>query len=255
MIVHWPNGFKSKGEIRSQFCHVIDVAPTVLEAAKLPQPTLVNGVMQEPMHGSSMIYSFDDAKAPERHETQYFEMFCNRGIYHKGWTAVTRHGTVPWVMVGPQPPLDQDVWELYDTTKDWSQAHDLAKQMPEKVLELQRVFDSNGMVLAGGNNYRLNLPPNIPAANFWSVTLYEAENASGLANGQPFPSLGSRDKPAMNADGSIELYLGPKAPAGKESNWLATPIGKGYFAILRLYAPTEAAINNSWKPGDIEKTK
>jgi arylsulfatase len=140
-IVHWPNGFKSKGEIRSQFCHVIDVAPTVLEAAKLPQPTMVNGVMQEPMHGSSMIYSFDDAKAPERHETQYFEMFCNRGIYHKGWTAVTRHGTVPWIMIGPQPSLDQDVWELYDTTKDWSQAHDLAKQMPEKVLELQRVFE------------------------------------------------------------------------------------------------------------------
>jgi hypothetical protein len=109
--------------------------------------------------------------------------------------------------------------------------------------------------LSGGSNYRVTLPKDIPAANFWSVTLYEAENASGLANGQPFPSLGSRDKPARNADGSTDVYLGPKAPEGKEANWLATPSGKGYFAILRLYSPTEAAINKKWKPGDIENTK
>jgi len=115
--------------------------------------------------------------------------------------------------------------------------------------------DSDGASLEGDSNYRLNLPANIPAANFWSVTLYEAENASGLANGQPLPSLGSRDNPAQNADGSTDLYLGPKAPAGKEGNWLATVPGKGYFAILRLYGPTEAAINKSWKPGDFEKVK
>jgi hypothetical protein len=97
------------------------------------------------------------------------------------------------------------------------------------------------------------LPPNIPAANFWSVTLYEAENASGLANGQPFRSLGSRDKPAQNADGSTDIYLAPKAPEGKQGNWLATVPGKGYFAILRLYSPTKAAINKSGRPGDIER--
>jgi arylsulfatase len=140
-IVHWPNGIKAQGEIRSQFHHVIDVAPTILEAARLPEPTLVDGVLQEPLHGVSMLYSFDDAKAPERHETQYFEMVCNRGIYHKGWTAVTRHGNLPWVVVGTQPPLADDVWELYDTTKDWSQAHDLAKDLPDKVAELKRLFD------------------------------------------------------------------------------------------------------------------
>jgi len=140
-IIHWTNGIKSKGELRTQFHHVIDVAPTVLEAAGLPAPTSVNGVMQEPLHGVSMVYSFDDAKAAERHETQYFEMVCNRGIYHKGWTAVTRHGNLPWVVVGAQPPLSDDVWELYDTTKDWSQAHDLAAKMPEKVAELKRLFD------------------------------------------------------------------------------------------------------------------
>ncbi len=140
-IVHWPSGIEAKGHIRSQFHHVIDVAPTVLEVAKLPEPTMVNGIMQEPLHGVSMQYSFDDPKAPERHETQYFEMLCNRGIYHKGWTAVTRHGNLPWVVIGAQPPLSEDVWELYDTTKDWSQAHDLAKKMPEKVAELQRLFE------------------------------------------------------------------------------------------------------------------
>lgn len=97
------------------------------------------------------------------------------------------------------------------------------------------------------------MPANIPAANFWSVTLYEAKDASGLANGQPFPSVGSRDKPAQNADGSTDLYVGPTAPPGKEANWLATPRGRGYFAILRLYGPTEAALNRSWKAGDFER--
>jgi arylsulfatase len=140
-IIHWPNGIKAKGEIRSQFHHVIDVAPTILEAAKLAQPTYVNGVMQEPMHGVSMTYSFDDAKAAERHETQYFEMFCNRGIYHNGVTAVTRHGNPPWIVTGEQGALNDDVWELYDTNKDWTQAHDLAKEMPEKLTELKRLFD------------------------------------------------------------------------------------------------------------------
>src|SRR5678815_161376 len=126
---------------RQQFHHVIDVAPTVLEAARLPAPTMVNGVLQEPLHGVSMRYSFDDAQAAERHETQYFEMLCNRGIYHKGWTAVTRHGVPPWVVVGAQPPLSGDVWELYDTAKDWSQSKNLAAQMPEKVEEMKRLFD------------------------------------------------------------------------------------------------------------------
>jgi arylsulfatase A-like enzyme len=139
-IVHWPKGIKARGEQRSQFCHVIDVAPTILEAAGLPQPLSVEGIHQQPIEGVSMLYSFDDAKAAERHETQYFEMFGNRGIYHKGWTAVTRHKT-PWLLVGESvPPFDDDVWELYDTNTDWSQAHDLAKEMPEKLHQLQRLW-------------------------------------------------------------------------------------------------------------------
>jgi arylsulfatase A-like enzyme len=139
-IVHWPAGIKARGEVRPQFAHVIDVAPTVLEAAGLPEPASVNGVLQKPLEGVSMAYSFDAAEADDRHTTQYFEMFCNRGIYHQGWTAVTKHST-PWLMVGQEKPaLDDDVWELYDTTTDWTQAKDLAKEQPEKLAELQRLF-------------------------------------------------------------------------------------------------------------------
>ena len=138
-IVHWPRGIKAKDEIRSQFSHVIDIAPTVLEVVGLPQPTIVNSVQQAPMEGISMAYSFDDGKAADQHELQYFEMFCNRGIYHRGWSAVTRHST-PWVFTATLPPFDDDVWELYDGSKDWSQAHDLAKEMPEKLHELQRLW-------------------------------------------------------------------------------------------------------------------
>ena len=139
-IVHWPKGIQTKGEMRWQFHHVIDVAPTILEAAGIPEPDSVNGIAQKPIEGVSMLYSFNDAKAAERHETQYFEMFGNRGIYFKGWTAVTRHKT-PWILMGEKTPaFDDDVWELYDTTKDWSQANDLSKQMPEKLHELQRLW-------------------------------------------------------------------------------------------------------------------
>jgi arylsulfatase A-like enzyme len=137
-IVHWPRGIQAKGGIRHQFHHVIDVAPTVLEVAGLPQPTMVNSVQQIPLRGTSMAYSFDDADAADRHTTQYFEMFCNRGIYHQGWTAVTRHST-PWDPTSPLPAFADDVWELYGP-EDWTQAHDLAAEQPEKLAELQRLF-------------------------------------------------------------------------------------------------------------------
>jgi arylsulfatase A-like enzyme len=139
-IVRWPNGIKAKAEIRNQFSHVIDVAPTILEAAGLPQPTQVNGVTQKPMEGVSMAYSFEDASAAERHETQYFEIFGNRGIYHQGWSAVTKHRT-PWQTTGDVGiAFDDDVWELYDGSSDWTQARDLSKENADKLHELQRLF-------------------------------------------------------------------------------------------------------------------
>ncbi|MGQ4388217.1 arylsulfatase [Streptomyces sp. SAS_270] len=138
-IVHWPSRIRATDENRGQFCHVIDVAPTVLEAAGIPEPTTVNGVQQSPMEGISMLYGFDDADAPERHDQQYFEMFGNRGIYHKGWSAVTKHRT-PWDVTGKQVAFDDDVWELYDGSTDPTQVHDLAAEMPDKLHELQRLW-------------------------------------------------------------------------------------------------------------------
>jgi arylsulfatase A-like enzyme len=137
-IVHWPSGFTSRGELRSHFHHVIDVAPTVLEAAGIPQPATVDGVEQHPIEGVSMAYSFDGAGEADRRHTQYFEMFCNRGIYNDGWTAVTRHST-PWVVGQALPPFDEDVWELYEPG-DWSQAHDVAAELPEKLADLQELW-------------------------------------------------------------------------------------------------------------------
>ncbi len=147
--------------------------------------------------------------------------------------------------------LDARIWFF---TNYYSVSPGMLSKIPGKGAAYMIAFtDSRGEPLSGGSHYRLTLPANIPAANFWSITLYEAENASGLANGQPFPSLGSRDKPLQSDDGSTELYFGPEAPEGKVENWLATVPGKGYFAILRLYGPTEAAIEKSWKPGDFQK--
>ncbi|MBV8576319.1 MAG: DUF1254 domain-containing protein, partial [Acetobacteraceae bacterium] len=115
--------------------------------------------------------------------------------------------------------------------------------------------DSDGKLYDGNKTYRLHLPAGVPAANFWSLTLYDALTASGLDNGQPFPSLGSRNQPAENPDGSFDLYLGPAAPPGEEKNWLKTVPGKGYFVILRLYGPTEPFLNQTWRPGDLEAMK
>jgi len=138
MAVYWPKGIKGKGELRTQFHHVIDVAPTILEAAGLPEPKVVNGVKQRPMDGVSMIYSFNDAKAKDRHVTQYFEMFGNRAMYHEGWFARTIH-RAPWEQT-PRRPLAEDIWELYDTSDDFSLVNDLAARNPQKLAELQALF-------------------------------------------------------------------------------------------------------------------
>jgi arylsulfatase len=140
-VVHWPAGITSKGEVRHQFHHVIDIAPTVLDVARIPHPVEVNGTTQMPIHGASMRYSFDDPSAEDQHRTQYFEVFVNRGIYHEGWTAVTKHLT-PWLLSEP-PPIEDDVWELYGPD-DWTQSRDLADDQPEKLAELQRLFMIEG---------------------------------------------------------------------------------------------------------------
>ena len=138
MVVHWPTTVRAKGEIRSQWHHVIDIAPTILEAAGLPEPKVVNGIPQTPIEGVSMLYTFNDAQAKDRHLTQYFEMLGNRGIYHDGWLAGTVH-RAPWEYK-PRAALDKDTWELYDTHNDFSLANDLAGKDPVKLKQMQGLF-------------------------------------------------------------------------------------------------------------------
>jgi arylsulfatase len=142
MAVHWPKGIKAKGELRNQFHHVIDVAPTILEAAGLPEPVVVNSVKQVPMAGTSMLYSFNDANAPDQHTQQYFEMFGNRAMYKDGWLARTIH-RAPWEMT-PRRPLEEDIWELYNTKEDFSLSKNLSQEHPDKLKELQDLFMSEG---------------------------------------------------------------------------------------------------------------
>lgn len=146
MVVHWPDGFQARNQQRDQFAHVTDIAPTILEAVGLPFPRSVNGVVQRPMDGTSLVYSFDDANAPERHTTQYFEVFGNRAIYKDGWYARTIH-KAPWED-RPRAELANDVWQLFDTRKDFSLANDLSDEDPDKLAEMQTVF----MIEASKNN-------------------------------------------------------------------------------------------------------
>jgi len=138
MVIHWPKGFTAKGEVRPQWHHVIDIAPTILEAAGLPEPKSVNGTAQTPIEGVSMMYTFADPRAPSRHTTQYFEIFGNRAIYQDGWLAGTVHRAA-WEFK-PRRALEDDVWELYDARTDFSLSNDLAAKNPQKLKEMQDLF-------------------------------------------------------------------------------------------------------------------
>ncbi|MCC6321209.1 MAG: arylsulfatase [Phycisphaerales bacterium] len=138
LVIHWPKGIAAKGELRTQWHHVIDIAPTILEAAGLPEPRSVNGTPQTPIEGVSMVYTFADAKAPSTHKTQYFEIFGNRGIYHDGWLAFTVH-RAPWEFKS-RAPFPEDKWELYHLPEDFSTTNNLAAKNPEKLKELQGMF-------------------------------------------------------------------------------------------------------------------
>ncbi len=138
MVIHWPAGIKSKGELRSQFGHVIDIAPTVYEATHIPAPSMVNGIAQDPIEGTSLAYTFNSAVAPEKHTLQYFEMFGNRAIYQDGWLARAVHRAA-WLQKPPQSLAD-DPWQLYNTNEDFSLSNDLAKQNPDKLNALKSSF-------------------------------------------------------------------------------------------------------------------
>ncbi|MHC4724199.1 MAG: arylsulfatase, partial [Planctomycetota bacterium] len=141
LVVHWPKGIKAKGEIRTQYHHIIDIAPTILEAAGVEMPETYHGVEQQPMDGVSMLYSFNDADAPNRKQRQYYEMFGNRAIWVDGWKAVTLHAKrMPWI-VNVVLPFEQDEWELYHVAEDFSESTNLAEKHPDKLEELKKIFD------------------------------------------------------------------------------------------------------------------
>jgi len=221
LIVHWPNGIKAKGEIRTQWHHVIDITPTVLDIIGLPEPVMVNGVPQRAIEGVSMAYTFSDAKAPSRRTLQYFEMFGNRGVYHDGWTAVTKHRT-PWLTGQIKTiPFKDDVWELYDTTKDFSQAENLASRYPEKLAEMRalflveaakyqvfplddRSFERANPALAG----RPDLMVGRKSMKLYpGMRLYELGCAPNLKN-TTFTVTADIDSPDGKADGVILAYGG-----------------------------------------------
>lgn len=180
MSIRWPKGIKAKGELRTQFSHVIDVAPTILEAAGLPEPKIVNGIEQRPMDGTSMLYTFKDGKVKEKHTTQYFEMFGNRAIYHEGWYARTIH-RAPWEST-PRRPLSEDIWELYEVSKDFSLINDLSKEHPEKLKELQALF-----LKEAEKNYALPIDDRVferfSAENVGRPTLMGSRTSLTLAEG------------------------------------------------------------------------
>ncbi|MER5960499.1 arylsulfatase [Streptomyces sp. NPDC001893] len=198
-IVHWPAGIASPGGIRDQFTHVNDVAPTLLDLAGIPEPTSVNGVAQKSFEGVSFAYALNDADAAERHTTQYFEIFGNRGIYHEGWSACTKHA-VPWELNGEQRPFSEDVWELY-APGDYAQANDLAAAQPDKLERLKELF------LIEGAKY-----------NVFPLDDRKAVRADSEAVGRP--TIGNPD--------SVSLYPGMRAlhesvlPSTRNRSWSLT---------------------------------
>jgi arylsulfatase len=224
MVMHWPARITAKGEIRPQFHHVIDIAPTVLEAATIPEPKMVNGVVQRPMDGVSMLYAAADGKAAGRRTTQYFEMFGNRGIYHDGWVAATRH-SIPWVAV-PLPPISEDRWELYHVDEDFSEATDLAAGNPEKLKELQALFEKEAIrnhVYPIDDRRVERFDPSIAGrpdlmGPRTSLTLYEGmtgmmENAFINVKGRSYTVTAEIEVPAGGANGVII------AQAGRFGGW------------------------------------
>jgi arylsulfatase len=212
MAIRWPKAIKANGGLRPQFSHVIDIAPTILEAAGLPEPKSVNGVAQRPMDGKSLVYSFNDAGAKETHTTQYFEMAGNRAMYHEGWYARTIH-RAPWEQQ-PRRPLAEDIWELYNVAEDFSLSNDLSAQQPEKLKELQDLF-----MTEAGKNFALPVDDRVferlNAAAVGRPTLLGDRTTLNLAEGMvgipenSFLNVKNRSK-TITAD--IEI------PTGKAAN-------------------------------------
>jgi len=235
MAISWPARIKDKGGIRNQFSHVIDIVPTILEAAGLAQPASVNGVAQRPIEGVSMAYSWDSARAADRHTTQYFEMFGSRAIYHDGWVAAAPPVITPWILsLGPPTAdvMNGFKWELYDTNKDWSEAHDLAVKMPAKLSEMQQLFTTEA------TKYRVFPLDDSRLTRFISEKPSYSPGRteftySGTIMNVPFPGSGSSPS-LLNRSYTITAEI--EVPQGGAEGMLVTDGGRfaGYgFYLLK----------------------
>ena len=263
MVVVWPKRITDMGGLRSQFGHVIDVAPTVLEAAEIPQPQEVDGVMQKPMEGTSFVYTFADANARGRHTLQYFEMLGTRAIYDDGWVAATRHGRLPWETSFSGRPFDQDQWELYHVDEDFTENNDIAAQNPEKLHELQEVFEKEARKFnvfplddRMSERFDVSLRPN-PLAGLTSFSYGPGStniSESGILNmkGVPFTvtaELESRGEGVLMALGGISGGMSLYVKDGKPTfdyNWFdvdqyriqsATPLPSGASTVRLVFEP------------------
>jgi arylsulfatase len=228
MAIRWPKGIKANGGLRPQFSHVIDIAPTILEAAGLPEPKIINGVEQRPMDGKSLVYSFNDAGAAETHTTQYFEIAGNRSIYHEGWYARTIH-RAPWERQ-PRKPLTEDIWELFNTKEDFSLANNLAEQNPEKLKELQALF-----MKEAEKNHALPIDDRVfermIAANVNRPDIIGDRKTLTLAEGM----VGMSENVFINIKNRpITLTADVEIPAGKTANGILIAQG-GRFGGWALY--------------------
>lgn len=231
MVISWPGHIKDPGGIRSQFHHLIDIVPTILDVTGIPAPEVVNGIKQTPIEGVSMAYTFDpaNANAPSKRDTQYFEMFCNRGIYHDGWYACTTPPEPVWLLgAKPLPPVNDYKWELYDITKDFSQANDLAAKNPEKLKELQNLFLAEAAkyeVLPLDNSILPRLTTPRPSATAGrTVFTYSGPNANIPVGSAPN---------FMNRDYTITAEI--TVPEGGAEGMIATLGGRfGGFGLYLL---------------------
>jgi arylsulfatase A-like enzyme len=277
MVISWPKRIADKGGLRSQFHHIIDIAPTILEAAGIRAPRVVNGVTQKPIEGVSMVYTFDSAAAPDRRTVQYFELLGNRAIYKNGWVAATQHG-IPWKTAGQDKGFDADVWELYDVTKDFSEATNLAAQNPVKLKELQAAFDvearkynvlplDDRFAQRFDSSLRPNALAGLKSFTYGTGVAYVNENATLSTHNVPFSITAEVDANSAAADGVIaaigggtsgwSLYLKGGQPTFYYNFFeisgyrvqSTTPLPKGKSTVRVEFTPEEAGLG---KPATVK---